>query len=193
MKYTLLILFILIAGACFGQVPNGYKKINGIRFPDVRYPEMNVPTWPTPPPITAPAGAIYLDTSNTKYFLLYVMTKEESDSAGKWLKIKWDRVYDEAEDIQFPIYMVPDSLQSDWVLGIDSIYLKVLQDTCIKDTSEAYITAMACDSCKERLRIGYVVTDTCQQPIVITFLDIRKQPLPPRVTVIKYTRKNDDQ
>lgn len=82
-----------------------------------------------------------------------------------------------------------------WGKTLDSF----IQDTtCVKDTAEAYLQIQACDSCKVRLRIGYVVVDKCSpignpeivEYINVTFLDIKRIPLPERATVIKYTRKN---
>jgi hypothetical protein len=159
MKYTLLILFILFSGACFGQ-----KKVNNSAYKSIVIGKETVTESNDPMPLIKGypiiSGTIVgggTDSSSTIWIGGSTTTSAQTTFAFRYL----------------------ESLRNN-------------SDTCIKDTSEAYITAMACDSCKERLRIGYVVTDTCQQPIVITFLDIRKQPLPPRVTVIKYRRKNED-
>lgn len=86
-------------------------------------------------------------------------------------------------------------------LDIDMIrrIIGFYQDTtCVKDTAEAYLQIQACDSCKVRLRIGFVVADKCSpignpetvEYINVSFLDIKRIPLPERATVIKYTRKN---
>lgn len=87
MKQLLTIPFIMIIGFCYGQIPSGYKKISNISWPKVDcYPTVSVPAFSKPPPYTV-IGSIFIDTSDNKNTLLYVLTKDVCDSL-KWMLIK---------------------------------------------------------------------------------------------------------